>query len=63
MIQIDIVSLFFIVCMLMCLIIIPLGEKGPSDKEYKALKKKYKQQKKEYLELMDVFERIEIDEL
>lgn len=59
MIEIDIVSLFVILSMLMCVIIIPLGERGHSEDDYRALKRRYKKQQKAYLELIDVFEKVE----
>lgn len=62
MITIDIVTLAFIVCMLLCIIIVPLGE-GHSEAEYMELKRKYEQQREAYLKLIDVFEKVETDEL
>ena len=59
MIEIDIVSLVVIFCILLCIIVIPLGEKGHSEDDSRALKRKYNRQRKAYLELIDVFENVE----
>lgn len=61
--SVDILTVTVIVCMLLCVIIIPLGERDARDNEdYKALKRKYKKLEKNYMRLLDVFEKIETDE-
>lgn len=57
--SVDILTVAVIVCMLMCVILIPLGERDVRDnKEYKALRKKYDKLEENYMELMDVFEQM-----
>lgn len=63
MIQVDIVTLFFLMAMFISAIVVIIGEYNITDtKKYKELRRRYRRLQREYMKLMDVLEEVETEE-